>query len=112
MEEKVNLKELASVFGMKVNELAEFLGYTRQALYQINDGTSGICTGRYHVALEQLKAQSDKLYESDLKKALEAKRARERMIWQMGENVGGINVVKRKGAKVEGFKKYKCIGGG
>lgn len=107
---KVELRELAAGFGMKVNELAEFLGYTRQALYQMNDGTNGVCTGRYHVALEQLKRQSDKLYEADLERALEAKQAREDMIWQMGENVGGVDVVKRNGSKVKEFRKYKCIG--
>ncbi len=107
---KVDLKELAAGFGMKVNELAGFLGYTRQALYQMNDGTNGICTGRYFVALEQLKRQSDMMYEADLERALEAKQTREHMIWQMGENVGGVNVVKRNFPKVKEFRKHKCIG--
>ena len=101
MENKVDLKELAAAFGMKVNELADFLGYTRQALYQMNDGTNGVCTGRYHAALKLLTLQSDKLDEEDLKKAMELRKARERMIRQMGENVGGINILGKSRFRVE-----------
>lgn len=94
MKEKVDLKELAAGFDMKVGELAEFLGYSRQALYQMNDGTNGVCTGRYYAVLKLLAFQSDKLYEDDLKRALEKKQFRERMVRQMCNSVGAINVVK------------------
>ena len=101
MKGKVDLKELAAAFGMKINELADFLGYTRQALYQMNDGTNGVCTGRYRAALKTLKTESDKLYESDLEKAMELRQTRERMIQQMSENVGGINILGKSRFRVE-----------
>ena len=94
MKETVDLKELAAGFEMKVGELAEFLGYSKQALCQMNDGTNGVCTGRYYAALKLLVFQSDKLYEDDLKRALERKQSREKMVRRMCNSVGAINVVK------------------
>ncbi|MDE7478228.1 MAG: hypothetical protein K2M91_09815 [Lachnospiraceae bacterium] len=68
MAEKIDLKALAESFGMKVSGLAAFMGYTKQALYQLNDGTSGICTSRYYAALKLLQSQNEKLYEADMQK--------------------------------------------
>ena len=95
MAEKVDLKAMSMSFRMKVSELAKFLGYTRQALYQINDGTQGICTDRYHDTLKLLKFQSDQIYEDDLQKAIAAKQEREKYIQQMCNNVGAINVTEQ-----------------
>lgn len=93
MKEIIDLREIASAFKMKVGEFASFLGYSRQALYQMNDGTNGICTDRYYASLKLLKFQSDKMYEDDLEKARRDKQERERLIKQMCDNVSAINVV-------------------
>ncbi|MDE6619705.1 MAG: hypothetical protein K2K74_04280 [Lachnospiraceae bacterium] len=92
MAEKIDLKALAKLFGMNVSELARFMGYTKQALYQLNDGTSGICTERYYKALKQLQFQNEKLYEDDLQEAQLLKQERERYIQQMCRNVSAVNV--------------------
>lgn len=95
MAKKVELKELASAFGMKIGELSEFLGYTRQGLYNMNDGTTGICTRRYYSMLKLLKFKSDSIYEDEIALAKKRKQEREKLIQQMCDNVGAINVVER-----------------
>lgn len=93
MPRKIDLKELASAFGMKVGEFATYLGYTRQALHCINNGEIGICTGRYYSTLKLLKFKSDSIYEEDISAALKRKQDREKLIQQMCDNVSAINVV-------------------
>lgn len=95
MAKKIDLKALAESFGMKVSELAAFMGYTKQALYQLNDGTSGICTERYYAALKQLQYKNQELYEADLQKAQARKQEREKHIMQMCKNVSAINVIEQ-----------------
>lgn len=95
MKEKMDLKKIAKTFNMTIIEFSSFLGYSKQALYQINNAEQGICTTRYYSALRLLKMQSDRMYEEDLKKALEAKELREQGILQMSEKVGATNVLKR-----------------
>lgn len=65
MAKKVELKELASAFGMKIGELSEYLGYTRQGLYSMNDGTTGICTHRYYSMLRLLKYRKNCVTKGD-----------------------------------------------
>ena len=95
MKEKIDLREIAYAFRMKIGEFASFLGYSRQALYQMNDGTNGICTARYYASLKLMQFQSDKMYEDELQKAQRDKQERERMIQPMCDNVGAINVIKQ-----------------
>lgn len=95
MKEIIDLREIASAFKMKVGEFASFIGYSRQALYQMNDGTNGICTDRYYASLKLLKFQSDKMYKDDLEKAQRDKQEREKLIQQMCDNVSAINVIKQ-----------------
>lgn len=95
MVKKVELKELASAFGMKIGELSEYLGYTRQGLYSMNDGTTGICTRRYYSMLKLLKFKSGRIYEEDIALAKKRQQEREKLIQQMCDNVGAINVVER-----------------
>ena len=95
MAKKVELKELASAFGMKIGELSEYLGYTRQGLYSMNDGTTGICTRRYYSMLKLLKLKSDRIYEDEISLAKKRQQEREKLIQQMCDNAGAINVVER-----------------
>lgn len=69
MAQKIDLKSVAKQFRMTICGFAKFLGYSKQALYQMNDGTNGICSPRYHAALKLMKFQSDQMYEDDLKEA-------------------------------------------
>lgn len=93
MVQKVDLKSVAKQFGMNISAFAQFVGYSKQALYQINDGTNGICTPRYHAALKLLKFQSDQIYQEELKEVKQKKIEREKAILQLCKNVGAINVV-------------------
>lgn len=95
MAKKVELKELASAFGMKIGELSEYLGYTRQGLYSMKDGTNGICTRRYYSILKLLKFKSDSIYEDEVAQAKKRQQEREKLIQQMCDNVGATNVVER-----------------
>ena len=95
MASKLSLYEVASLFRMSVSELADFIGYTRQALYLLHNGSKSICTGRYYASLKLLKFQSDKMYEDDLRKAEAERQERESYIRQMCDNVGAIGVIER-----------------
>lgn len=95
MAKKIELKELASAFGMNVGELADYLGYTRQGLYNMNNGITGICTRRYHATLKLLKVKSDEIYQKDMNRAATNKIEREYIISKMCENVNAINVVEQ-----------------
>lgn len=95
MASKLSLSEVASLFRMSVSELADFIGYTRQALYLLHNGSKSICTGRYYASLKLLKFQSDKMYEDDLRKAEAERQERESYIRQMCDNVGAIGVIER-----------------
>ncbi len=95
MAEKIDLRALAGSFGMKVSELATFMGYTKQALYQLNDGTGGICTDRYYAALKELQYKNQELYEADLQQAQARKQEREKHIQQLCRNVSAINVIEQ-----------------
>ncbi len=95
MAEKIDLRALAGSFGMKVSELATFMGYTKQALYQLNDGTGGICTDRYYAALKELQYRNQELYEADLQQAQARKQEREKHIQQLCRNVSAINVIEQ-----------------
>lgn len=95
MAKNVELKELASAFGMKIGELSEYLGYTRQGLYSMNDRTTGICTRRYYSMLKLLKFKSDSIYEDEVAQAKKRQQEREKLIQQMCDNVGAINIVER-----------------
>lgn len=95
MTKKIDLKELASAFGMNVGELSAFLGYTRESLYKMNDGTTKNCTRRYYSMLKLLKFKSDRIYEDEIALAKRRQQEREKLIQQMCDNVGAINVVER-----------------
>lgn len=95
MAKNVELKELASAFGMKIGELSEYLGYTRQGLYSMNDRTTGICTHRYYSMLRLMKFKSDSIYEDEVAQAKKRQQEREKLIQQMCDNVGAINIVER-----------------
>lgn len=92
MAQKIELKELATAFGMKVGEFADYIGYSRQGLRNMNDGTTGVCTRRYHAMLKLLKVKSDEIYQEDMNKAATNKFEREYLISKMCENVNALNV--------------------
>ena len=94
MEKDIDLKEVAKGFKMNVCELATFMGYSKQALYQIFKSEQGVFTRRLYSALKLLKMQSDKIYEEDTRNALESKERRERDIQRMSDKINALNVVK------------------
>lgn len=100
MASKLSLYEVASLFRMSVSELADFIGYTRQALYLLHNGSKSICTGRYYASLKLLKFQSDKMYAGDLQKAEAERQERESYIRQMCENVGVLDITGKEETNV------------
>lgn len=90
----MELKEVAKQFNHTINSFAQALGYSRQALYQMSEG-SNVCTPRYYAAMKLLKYESDQMYEEDLKAAEQRKLDREKSIAEMCKSVGAINVVER-----------------
>lgn len=89
----MDLKEIAKKFNHTVSTFCKFLGYSRQGLYQMTDGTNGVCTPRYYAAMKLLKYESDKMYEEDLKIAEQKRLERESAISDLCEKVGAVNVL-------------------
>ena len=94
MEKDIDLKEIAKGFNMNVCGLATFMGYSKQALYQIFKSEQGVFTRRLYSALKLLKLQSDNIYDEELKKAKESKERREQNIQKMSEKINAFNVLK------------------
>ena len=94
MEKEIDLKEVAKGFNMNVCGLATFMGYSKQALYQIFGGENAVYTRRLYSALKLLKLQSDKIYDEELRKAKESKERREQDIQRMSEKINAFNVLK------------------
>ena len=65
------LKEVAVSFGLDICQLAKTMGYTRQALYQIGNGSCKGNEGRLNVAIHKLHTINANLYEVELKTAKE-----------------------------------------
>lgn len=94
MEKEINLRQIAKDFNMNVCELATFMGYSKQALYQIFKSEQGVFTRRLYSALKLLKLQSDNIYDEELRKAKESKERREQNIQKMSEKINAFNVLK------------------
>lgn len=59
----------AKAFGMNVNEFAEYIGFSRQALYQANEGIVRLNARRVGVAQYKLDAISQKILDEEIAKA-------------------------------------------
>lgn len=68
--------KLADAFRMKVLDFAKFTGYSKQALYQMLDGTNGCCSTRMLATVNLLELKSKEILEADIKEA--EKRAEQR----------------------------------
>lgn len=96
-----DLSKIAKSFGMNVNELCEFTGYTRQALHQTLDGNNGIYGSRMHAVLKLLQYKSRDIFAEEMTAAETASREREKMIQDIAKKCGLIlevqNVKKNAG---------------
>lgn len=54
----MTLKELATLFGMSIEELSEYTGYTRQALYSIIANKNKVNEKRFKAMIRQLKIKA------------------------------------------------------
>lgn len=90
MKEKQSItpKELADAFDMKVLDLARFTGYSKQGLYQILDGTNGVCSNRMFSTIKLLEMQSKEMLQKDIEMAQKKARAREHAIFSLKEALG------------------------
>jgi DNA-binding XRE family transcriptional regulator len=72
--------EIAKSFGMNVKQLAASIGYTRQALYYIENDTIDPVRYRIDIAYQKLNEMSIRMMEDALKKAEEDFHARNRLV--------------------------------
>ena len=79
-DNKHRLKKIASAFGMNVNEFAECIGYSRQALYQGACGIHSFNKNRLAISKYKLKVINQKLYETEKATADEMFQYRSKMI--------------------------------
>jgi hypothetical protein len=83
------LLECAKLFGMSVSEFAKCIGYSRQALYQANEGVSRLEPGRLAVSQYKLEEISKKMHEEERAKADENFIERNKMIDVLFERLSG-----------------------
>ena len=67
--EKKWLSQCAKAFGMNVKEFAECIGYSRQAMYQANEGITRLDARRLGVSQYKLDAISQKILDDEIAKA-------------------------------------------
>ena len=85
--EKTRLREMAKSFGMTVNELAVYIGYTKQRLYQAVNG-GRLHAGHLKLAEEKLNTLNELLYKRAENEAREQYLDRERMIGEFVAQLG------------------------
>lgn len=91
----MDIKGIAQTFRLSISGFAKLTGYSRQALYQMADEKTAVCTPRFYSTLKLLKLQSDKLYQDDLEKAQKEKEEREKVILALCKKVSAINVIEQ-----------------
>ena len=74
------LLECANAFGMKVKDFAETMGYSRQAVYQANEGITRLDPRRLALAQFKLDAISEKMYAEEKAMAEENFKKRNKLI--------------------------------
>lgn len=74
------LLECSKAFGMNVKEFAEFIGYSRQALYQANEGIGRLDPRRLALAQFKLEVVSEKMHIEEQAKAEENFKKRNKLI--------------------------------
>lgn len=90
MSEKqlITPKDLADAFEMKVIELSRFTGYSKQALYQMLDGTNGCCSSRMLATIGLLELKSKEMLLSDLREAMEKAEKRKNVLVSLKDCLG------------------------
>lgn len=95
MKEKQDFKTIAEIFGMKLYDFAPMIGYTKQGLYQINNKPYDVNKKKYYKAMKLLKEKSDKMFESDMRRAMRKRRVRETTIVDMCESVDVLDFIEK-----------------
>ena len=83
------LLECANAYGMNVKDFAEFMGYSRQALYQANEGTARLDPRRLALAQFKLEAVSEKMLAEETARAKENFAKRNELIEALMDKLGG-----------------------
>ena len=76
-------KELAQKFNMRVGNLSEYVGYSRQGLYEVLRHGKNIDKARFKAMLIILQDLSNEQFKEDTEKALLAKEIRETAIKEL-----------------------------
>lgn len=85
--EKNWLFACAKAFGMTVKEFAECIGYSRQALYQANEGIVRLDGIRLSVSQYKLDAISQKMFDDEIAKAKKSFYERNKLIDELMERL-------------------------
>lgn len=65
----MTVKELANIFGMSVNQLAEISGYSRQGLYDVIERKCNRNPNRFNSFIDHLNFISKSIHEQDIAEA-------------------------------------------
>lgn len=83
------LMEIADSFGMNTQDFAAFLGYSRQMIYQVSCGQSGMNKGRLAVAMYKLSVRNEEIRQEEMRRADARFAYRQQLIEQLEERLGG-----------------------
>ena len=83
------LLETAKAFGLNVDEFANNIGYSRQAIYQAASGENKLDRGRLAMAIFKLEVQNERQLENEKKKAIENYEYRKKLIDSLMERLSG-----------------------
>lgn len=81
------LLEIARHFGMSVSQLAEYMGYSRQALYQAASDENHLDRRRLSVALCKLEMKNEKMYQAEKALAEENFKKRQQLIDSLADRL-------------------------
>ena len=81
------LLECAKAFGMNVKEFAGFIGYSRQALYQANEGIHKLDPMKLALAQFKLEVFSEKMHTEEQAKSEENFKKRNKLIDDLMERL-------------------------
>lgn len=87
----IDLKAIAGAFDVPITRFASLIGYTPQGLYSAVKGKSS--HNRMYSAMEELKRESDLIYQHDIQRAESKRKCRENAITEMSEACGLITPV-------------------
>ena len=82
------LLDTAKAFGMDIDQLVAYLGYSRGTIYSASNNHTTLASGRLADAKFKMELLNEKLLKSERKKAEENYKKREKMIEYLFDRIG------------------------